>query len=236
MPDSGSDSDLSVRAHVRASERFELDVEFVVPPGVTVLLGPSGSGKSTALSVIAGLVRPDAGRVSLGKEVWFDSQDGIDTAVHRRRVALLFQSLALFPHMTAVQNVVYGMERRHDAGRARALEWLERLHVAHVAGRKPPTFSGGEAQRVALARALASSPRVVLLDEPFTAVDTELRRELLADVNVFVRALGVPVVLVTHDRREARELADRFVFLRAGRVERAGEGRELGGRVTVESR
>lgn len=228
MPDRGSDSDLSVRAHVRASNRFDLDVEFVVPPGVTVLLGPSGSGKSTTLSVIAGLVRPDAGRVALGRETWFDSHDRIDRTVHRRRVAFLFQSLALFPHMTAVQNVVYGMERRHDVGQGRALEWLERLHVAHVADRKPHTYSGGEAQRVALARALASSPRVVLLDEPFTAVDTELRRELLADVNVFVRALGVPVVLVTHDRQEARELADRFVVLRAGRVERTGERRELG--------
>ncbi len=221
-------STLAVRARMRGSDRFELDVEFAVPPGVTVLLGPSGSGKSTTLAVIAGLARAEVGRVTLGGEVWFDSQTRVDMAVHRRRVAFLFQSLALFPHMTAVENVIYGMDRRHHEGRARALEWLGRLHVTHVADRKPQTFSGGEAQRVALARALASSPRVVLLDEPFTAVDTELRRELLADVRVFVRALRVPVVLVTHDRKEARELADRFIMLRKGRVEHAGDGRELG--------
>jgi molybdate transport system ATP-binding protein len=225
--DAGAPS-LSVQVHIRASERFALDVDFVVPPGVTALLGRSGSGKSTTLAAIAGLIRPHTGRVSLGEDAWFDSTARIDVAVHRRRVALLFQSLALFPHMTAVQNVAYGMERRRAPQRARALEWLERLQVSHVSDRRPDTFSGGEAQRVALARAMASSPRVVLLDEPFTAVDTELRRELLADVRVFVRSLGVPVVLVTHDRREASLLADRFVVLEAGRVAHTGAGRELG--------
>ncbi|MGA2451144.1 MAG: ATP-binding cassette domain-containing protein [Polyangiaceae bacterium] len=220
---------LCVQVHIRASERFELDVDFVVPPGVTALLGRSGSGKSTTLAAIAGLVRPHTGRVALGEDAWFDSTARIDVAVHRRRVALLFQSLALFPHMTAWQNVAYGMERRRAPRRARALEWLERLRVSHVADRRPDTFSGGEAQRVALARALASNPRVVLLDEPFTAVDTELRRELLADVRVFVRSLGVPVVLVTHDRQEAALLADRFVVLEAGRMTHVGAGPEVEG-------
>jgi molybdate transport system ATP-binding protein len=227
MLGSVADSTLCVQARVRGDERFDLDVAFTVPAGVTVLLGPSGSGKSTTLNLIAGLVRPIAGRITLGQELWFDASRGVDVPVHRRRVGFLFQSLALFPHMTAVENVAYGMSSRRPSARARAVEWLQRLHVAHVADRKPRTFSGGEAQRVALARALASSPRVVLLDEPFTAVDTVLRRELLADVQMFVRALRVPVVLVTHDRQDARALADRFVILEAGRVARIGEGKDL---------
>ena len=218
-----------LRVRLRSVNGFALDVAFDVPPGVTVLFGPSGSGKSTTLGAIAGLVRPREGRVALGDEVWFDSQAEVDVAVHRRHVAYVFQSLALFPHMTAAQNVTYGMDRKlaPEARRSRAVALLERLRVPHLADRKPPTFSGGEAQRVALARAMATSPRAVLLDEPFSALDRELRRDLLADMQGFLRELQVPAVFVTHDRQEALALGERVVVLAVGRVARQGSMKEL---------
>jgi molybdate transport system ATP-binding protein len=218
-----------LHVELRIANGFVLDVTFDVPPGVTVLFGPSGSGKSTTLAAIAGLVRPAAGRIALGDEVWFDSAAKIDVAVHRRHVAFVFQSLALFPHMTAAQNVAYGMDRAIDreARHARAVALLQRLRVPHLADRKPRTFSGGEAQRVALARALGTSPRVVLLDEPFSALDRELRVELVADLRESLRELKVPVLFVTHHRQEARALGERLVLLDRGRVEHVGRVDEL---------
>jgi molybdate transport system ATP-binding protein len=222
---------LHVDVRVARSDAFALDVKFEAPPGVSVLFGPSGSGKSTTLAAIAGLVRPSSGRITLGDTTWFDSAARLEVPVHRRGVAFVFQSLALFPHMTAVQNVAYGMspELDREARRARAMALLERLRVAPLADRKPPTFSGGEAQRVALARALATEPRVVLLDEPFSALDRDLRAELVADVRDFVRELDVPVLFVTHHRQEARVLGTRLVVLEGGRVRRVGSVEELGG-------
>jgi molybdate transport system ATP-binding protein len=219
--------------HVRAllaTPAFTLDVDFTAPPGVTVLFGPSGSGKSTTLAAIAGLARPAAGRITLGDEVWFDAEAGVHVAVHRRRVAYVFQSLALFPHLTAARNVAYGMPRELDreARHERALSLLEKLHVAHLAERRPSTFSGGEAQRVALARALAIGPQAVLLDEPFSALDRDLRIELISELRDSLRGLGAPVVFVTHHRQEARALGERLVVLEAGRVLRTGTVDELG--------
>jgi molybdate transport system ATP-binding protein len=228
MPADGS---LRVRARVsRGAAGFALDVDLVAPPGVTVLFGPSGSGKSTTLAVIAGLVRPTSGRVTIGETTWFDGDAGVDVPVHRRGVAYVFQSLALFPHMTGIGNVVYGMDRavgrRLREARARGL--LERLRVGHVADRRPATFSGGEAQRVALARALATSPRAILLDEPFSALDRELRVETMTDLRALVREREVPVLFVTHRRDEARALGEHVVVLDGGRVDRTCTVGDLG--------
>ena len=210
-------------------ESFSLDVTFCAVPGITILFGPSGCGKSTTLAAIAGLLRPDSGRIALGDNVWFDSECGIDVPAHRRGVAFVFQSLALFPHMTAVQNVAYGMDRAlaRAEKRSRAEALLTRLKVGHLADRRPVTFSGGEAQRVALARAFAMSPRIALFDEPFSAMDRQLRKDLVADVRSFVRELGIPLVHVTHQRNEARALADKVILLEAGRVVGEGTAREL---------
>jgi molybdate transport system ATP-binding protein len=226
MPADEGQPALSVRvalaraARMTTRDAFTLDVSFEAPPGFTILSGPSGSGKSTLLGTIAGLVEPTAGRVTLGRDTWFDAERGVRVAPQQRRVAIVFQSLALFPHMTATQNVAYGAARSLDraARRARAKALLDRLRVAHVADRKPPTFSGGEAQRVAIARALATEPRVVLLDEPFSALDSALRRELAAEVREILRELAVPVVLVTHQPDEARAPGDRLVRLDRGRI------------------
>lgn len=203
---------------------FVLDVAFTLPPGISILFGPSGAGKSTLLAAIAGLVRPTAGRVALGEEVWFSAEAGIDRPAHCRSVGFVFQSLALFPHLTALDNVAYGIDAR--VGRTerqhRALAMLERMRVSHVAGRRPATLSGGEAQRVALARALARAPRVLLLDEPFTAMQRALRRELGDDLLACVAEAPLPVLLVTHDAEEARTLGERVLFLEAGQLRAVG--------------
>lgn len=203
---------------------FSLDVRLDFGPGLSVLFGPSGSGKSTIFTVLAGLLKPDRGHIALASEVLFDSEQGLNRAPNERRVALVFQSLALFPHLDGLGNVGYGLPRvLGQAARVeRARGWLSRLRVEHLADRRPGSYSGGEAQRVALARALASEPRALLLDEPFAALDRELARELSAELTCYVASVPIPVVLVTHDRRLARELGQEVTLLRAGRVERVG--------------
>jgi molybdate transport system ATP-binding protein len=227
-PDPARPSALALRATLTRTGRgatFSLDIALEAPAGVTILFGPSGSGKSTALQIAAGLLRPDRGRVALGAEVWFDSEQGIDLAVERRRIAFVFQSLALFPHMTALANVMYGIDRDQprDERVDRAHAMLKRLSVDHLAHRRPRTFSGGEAQRVALARALATEPRVILLDEPFSALDRDLRIELARLVRELVDDLGVPAIHVTHSHNMARAMGDHIVRMRAGRVVAEGK-------------
>jgi len=219
---------LSVKLDARVGD-FRLQAEFDVPPGVTVLFGPSGAGKSTTLAAIAGLVKPESGRIAFGGGVWFDSQAGVDLPPEAREVSLVFQSLALFPHLTALENVEYGVSRSiaRPERRRLAADMLARMKVAHVASRKPKTFSGGEAQRVALARAFARRPRVVLLDEAFSAMDRDLRYELGSDIRALVDELRIPTLLVTHHRMEARAVGNHAVFLRDGRVESTGPVREV---------
>jgi molybdate transport system ATP-binding protein len=212
-----------------AERGFRLQAALDFGPGLSVLFGPSGAGKTTILSLLAGLLRPDAGRITLLGETLFDAAAGHDCPAHRRRVALVFQSLALFPHLDALENVGYGVPSRlGKAERAeRAHAWLSRMRVAELAGRYPSSFSGGEAQRVALARALASEPRALLLDEPFSALDQALVGELSAELVEHVTALALPVVLVTHDRKLARALGRQVTLLRGGRVERVGPASEV---------
>ena len=216
---SGGDN-LSVRI-VLNTRSFTLDVAFEVKPGVTVLFGPSGSGKSRTLGCIAGIVRPDKGRISLGSDVWFD-ETRASLPIQRRRVAYVFQSLALFPHMTAEDNVSYGIARTIPKAerRATAHDMLAKMRVGHLADRKPHTFSGGEAQRVALARAFAMKPKALLLDEPFSALDAGVKLELLAEVGEWLARERVPTILVTHHAEEASALGDHVVMLEKGRVVR----------------
>ncbi len=212
---------LAVRIVLR-TKSFGLDVAFEVKPGVTVLFGPSGSGKSRTLGCIAGIVRPDAGRITLGDDVWFDDARRVQLAIHERRVAYVFQSLALFPHMTAEDNVMYGISRALPKAdrRAIAVEMLGKMRVGHLAARRPQTFSGGEAQRVALARAFAMKPRALLLDEPFSALDAGVKLELLAEVGEWLAREKIPAILVTHHAEEASALGDQVVMLEKGRVVR----------------
>jgi molybdate transport system ATP-binding protein len=220
---------VDARLERRAGDGRFLDVRFDAPPGVTVVFGPSGAGKSTLLAIVAGLLAPSSGRIALGERVLYDSERGISVPSHHRKLALVFQSLALFPHMSVGDNVRYGVPKSHPAEKRDELqkEWCRRMHVEHVVARRPATLSGGEAQRVALARALASEPEALLLDEPFTALDSTLRTELGRELESVVGDLALPVVLVTHDKDAARLLGDRAVGLESGRVTRAGSVAEV---------
>jgi molybdate transport system ATP-binding protein len=220
-------AELQVRVLLRrsaAADAFALDVDFQVPSGITILFGPSGTGKSTTLQAIAGLLRPDRGHIRLGEETWYDGDRRFERPTRLRGVAYLFQSLALFPHMTAVGNVCYGIDRAVPRAerRERAARLLDRLGVAHLARRRPRTYSGGEAQRVALARALALEPRVLLLDEPFSALDRDLRNQLAGDVRRLVEERRLPTVQVTHNVGEARAMGDRVLRMAGGRIVEAG--------------
>ncbi len=228
--------ELVAKITLSRSSEFALDVELSCPHGITCIMGPSGSGKSTILAVLAGLAVPDRGRVAVGDHVWLDRERGIDVPIHRRRLSYVFQGLALFPHMTALRNVEYGMQDTPRADRAaKAKRLLDRVGVGHLAKRRPRTFSGGEAQRVALARALARSPELVLLDEPFSALDRDLRAQLVSLVRELSKDLGVPIVHVTHSIAEARQLADQIVRLDKGRVVARGTPDEvLAGVTTLE--
>jgi molybdate transport system ATP-binding protein len=218
---SGAGVQLLVRARVMASatERPRLDVDLALTAGLTAVMGPSGAGKTTLLATIAGLVRPDAGRIKLGSVELFNSEKCTFVPAYRRRIALVFQSLALFPHLSAWENVAYGLrDVPWSARRNRALAWLARARVDHLADRDPSSLSGGEAQRVAIARALASEPRALLLDEPFSALDRKLRQELGAELQTLVEELHIPAVFVTHHQEDAVSLASHILVLEQGQV------------------
>jgi iron(III) transport system ATP-binding protein len=186
------------------------------------LLGPSGCGKTTLLRLLAGFERPDAGSVRLDR---VEVAGGSWTPPEHRHVGLVFQDYALFPHLTVAENVAFGLRR---SGRShRVAELLAQAGLEGHGDRYPHELSGGQQQRVAVARALAPRPRIVLLDEPWNTIDAHLRGELRADVLATLRAEGVTVVLVTHEREEAFSLADRIVLMHAGRVEQVGTAEEL---------
>ncbi len=209
---------LSVRfALPRREFRLELALEL---DGVVALVGPSGAGKSSVLSVIAGIVRPPHGRVALDDEVWLDSERGINLAPDRRRVGLVFQEYALFPHMTVRQNVAYG-------GRDRVDELLARFELAGLAAARPAALSGGERQRVALARALAREPGVLLLDEPLASLDSRTKASVRDELAALLPELGLPTLIVTHDYEDAVALAGRVGVLVAGELRQLGRAEEL---------
>ncbi len=218
---------LSVRLRQRAPIPLEVALE-VAPGELLALVGPSGSGKSSVLRAIAGLLRPREGRIACAGETWLDAGAGLSLPPQRRRVGFVFQHYALFPHMSALDNVAAALGHWPQAGRAaRAREWLARVHLAGLEERKPVRLSGGQQQRVAVARALAGEPRALLLDEPFSAVDQVTRRKLYRELAELRRTLPIPQILVTHDLDEAALLADRIAVLHHGRTLQTGPPAEL---------
>jgi molybdate transport system ATP-binding protein len=192
---------------------------------VTAILGPSGSGKTTLLRVLAGLASPARGSIRVGDTTWFDSRRRLNRPAQQRSVGLVFQDYALFNHMTVAGNVGFKLPRRQRAARVR--EWLERLHLEDYAERYPHQLSGGQRQRVALARALVREPDLLLLDEPFSAVDAQLRQRLRAQLLAVVTAFRRPVLMVTHDLEEARVMADYIGVVVDGRLHRLGMTAEV---------
>jgi len=216
---------MALEVMARADMPIPLDVVFRVEPGeLLALVGHSGSGKTTLLRTIAGLWQPSVARVTVNGATWLDTAARIALPTHRRRVGIVFQNYALFPHMTAAQNVMAAMDRPDAVEAARILD-LVNLHG--LADRKPAQLSGGQQQRVAVARALARKPQTLLLDEPFSAVDRATREKLYAEIIELRRHLAMPVVLVTHDMNEAQLLADRMVVIEKGQVVREGTTAEV---------
>jgi molybdate transport system ATP-binding protein len=202
---------------------FTLDVRVTVEAGITILFGRSGSGKSTMLDCISGLVQPDRGRVALeskkGETILFDSEAAIDIKPAKRAIGYVFQNLALFPHLTVNANVEYGLA---DLGREqrqrRRAEILELFHCSGLGERKPVEISGGERQRVALARTLVTEPRVLLLDEPLSALDLGAKSKILEDLRAWNERRRIPVLYVTHSPAEAMRLGEKVIYLEDGRV------------------
>lgn len=213
-------SSASLSLSLSQSAPIPLDLELTCAPGeILALVGPSGSGKTTTLRSIAGLYRPQAGKIAVGGDVWFDSESGIALPPHRRRAGMVFQNYALFPHMTALRNVTSALDHIPPADRpTRAEALLDLVHLTGLGGRRPAELSGGQQQRVAVARALARDPAVLLLDEPFSAVDRVTRRKLHNEIAELRQKLSIPTILVTHDIDEAMRLADSMIVLDGGRI------------------
>ena len=222
---------MSARLEVRLVKRlpgFTLDVDWSAGGGVAALFGPSGAGKTLTLACMAGLLRPDAGRIVVDGRVLFDAAAGVDVPPQARRVGYVFQGYALFPHRTAAENIGFGLRDRPRAERERRVaEIVARLGLGGFERRYPSELSGGQRQRVALGRALAIDPALLLLDEPLSALDAPLRAALRNDLRAVLSEWGTAAVVVTHDFSEAYRLGDRIVVYADGRVVQAAPRAEL---------
>ena len=197
-----------------------VDVAFETDSRATALFGPSGSGKTTLVNMLAGLVRPDRGRIVLGDEVFFDSDAKIDVPVHRRRIGYVFQEGRLFPHLSVRQNLVFGRWMRGLArDKTHEEQVIDLLGIGQLLTRRPGTLSGGEKQRVAIGRALIAKPRLLLLDEPLASLDEARKSEILPYLER-LKAEGVPMIYVSHHGAEVAQLAEIVVLIHHGRVER----------------
>lgn len=214
---------------LRQSAPIPLDAEFSCPGGeLLALVGPSGSGKSTLLRAVAGLHRPKEGRIACGGQCWFDGTKKINLSPQERHVGFVPQHYGLFPHMTALNNVMAGLSHVPAAARERrARDWLNKVHLTGLEQRRPAELSGGQQQRVALARALAREPAILLLDEPFSAVDRATRETLYIELAQLKQELALPIIMVTHDLNEALLLADRLTLLSRGRTLQSGPPRQV---------
>jgi molybdate transport system ATP-binding protein len=232
-------AELNVRVRTKLAgegQPFSLEVEFAANAGFTILFGASGSGKTTLLDCIAGLRTPDSGRITVGGTTLFDSEGRVDVPPSRRGVGYLLQSLALFPHLNVQQNAEYGLADLSGAERiARAQQILDLFRIGHLAQRRPAELSGGERQRAALARTLVTQPRVLLLDEPLTALDALTKSQILADLRAWNREHQIPIVYVTHQREEVFALGEHVIALENGRVIAQGSPHEVLHRPEFES-
>jgi molybdate transport system ATP-binding protein len=219
---------LTLAIEKRLSPLFSLEAHLTAPPGVTILFGASGSGKSTVLRCLAGLTRPDSGRIAIDDRVLFDSVAHVDVPARDRHIGYVFQQLALFPHLTAAENIAYGLSRLPAAERQGRLNAIaDAFHIRGILDRKPAQTSGGERQRTALARALVTMPSLLLLDEPLSALDHAIQSRIMDDLRRWNEAHRIPVVYVTHNHREVFALGERVIVLEHGRVIAVGSPHEV---------
>ena len=231
MESSVTSTGLDAIVSVRRGDSFKLDFSISIPPGRTVaLLGPNGAGKSTAVATLAGLLPIDSGQITLGGVTLDDPEQGVFVSPDARKVGVVFQDYLLFPHLTVLENVAFGLRSR-NASRAeaqvRAVEWLERMGLGGQLRVKPGSLSGGQAQRVALARALVTEPDLLLLDEPLSALDVTTRVEFRRALAEHLEGFAGPRLLITHDPTEAFLLADEIHIIEQGRVTQAGTSDEI---------
>jgi molybdate transport system ATP-binding protein len=221
---------VAIRKRYSAESGFALDVDFSASPGVTILFGASGAGKTTLLDCVAGLARPESGKIQVGRTTFFDSASKVNLAVAARNVGYVFQSLALFPHLSVEENIGYGLNSRaKDARNASIQSILEAFRIEGLRKRRPGEISGGERQRVALARSLVTDPCVLLLDEPLAALDVVTKSRIVDDLRAWNEAHCIPILYVTHSREEVFALGSRVVMLDGGRVAASGDPHEVMG-------
>lgn len=219
--------DVSIQKRMGAREKsgFHLGVELRLPEDCrcAVIFGPSGSGKTLTLRSLAGLLHPDSGRIAIGGEKVFDSSSGLNIPANRRQIGYMFQDYALFPHLSVAENVAFGLGglglgRRRAEAKQKVAHWLDFLDIGELTRRKPAALSGGQKQRVALARALAANPRLLLLDEPFSALDPSLRGRLRREFTEMLRKIGLPALLITHDPADVEAFAEQLILFDRGRI------------------
>lgn len=215
------------KSYRRGNALFSLDVNFKLAGDSprTVFFGPSGSGKTLTMNCLAGLVKPDKGVINFRDECFFNSDRHIDIPARDRHIGYMFQDYALFPHLTVLQNVAYarsGLFARRLSGEevARAGDLLHKLGIAHLGEHRPAELSGGQRQRVALARALNSSPQLLLLDEPFSALDPLLRQELREEIHAYLDEFAIPSIIISHDPEDVESFCGRLVLYDGGRAKK----------------
>ena len=214
----------------KLASSFALDVAFSAQPGITMLFGASGAGKTTVLRCLAGLDRPDEGRIAIGDQLLFDSTTGRDVPVEHRNIGYVLQQLALFPHLTIGDNLEYGLHALSPADRrARVGDISERFRISHLRARRPGAISGGERQRVALARSLVMNPAALLLDEPLSALDHATQSRIIEDLRTWNASHGIPILYVTHAHREVFALGERVLVVDGGRLVADGPPLEVMG-------
>lgn len=205
---------------------FTLDVEYSMENELLVIEGSSGAGKTTILNCLAGIMKPDDGNITVDGRVLFSHTDKVNIAAEKRNIGYLFQSYALFPNMTVRQNVLYGLKNKKEymkkASRKEMLEYadymMETLGISHLANKNSSAISGGEKQRTALARAMVTKPSLLLLDEPFSALDENTKSRIYEEFNEFKETLKIPTILITHNHRETELFADKNITLKEGRI------------------
>jgi len=216
--------EVGIRATVGGERRrFELNVEFSTRARRTVIYGPSGAGKSLTLQALAGLLSPERGRIAFGDQLLFDSAQRVNVPARRRAFGYVFQDYALFPQLNVRQNIAFGLRTGlrnppQSVGGEAIERWLNALELTEVAAQRPAELSGGQRQRVALARALVNAPRALLLDEPFSALDPELRQRTRSELDRLLDRIGIPMVMITHDPEDIRWFGEETLHLRDGAI------------------
>ncbi|CAG2156234.1 Molybdenum import ATP-binding protein ModC [Cupriavidus yeoncheonensis] len=223
---------VSIRKRMVSADRhFELDIAFDSASRRIAVFGPSGAGKSLTLRAIAGLLMPDSGHIVLNGRTLFDAEAGINVPPQERRVAYLFQEYALFPHLTVGQNIAFGLSKswrnpRRSATHPETDRWIQAFGLREIVGNYPAEISGGQKQRVALARALVAKPDIVLLDEPFSALDPALRLRMREELRALQASLDVPMLVISHDPADVEALGEHVLEIREGKIYGSGNARQ----------